>query len=372
MRIIADENMPLVSELFSPYGEIILKPGRQIVANDLADVDALLIRSVTQVRSELLQSTKLRFIGSATIGADHVDLNAIKNKGIQFANAPGCNANAVAEYVIACLSVWQEQSAFDFGRDVVAVIGYGNVGKTLVKKLLALNVPVLVHDPVLLATGFTDDSVRFVSKEEALQAKVLSLHMPLNQEGEFATKHWLSNREFTSGTFTHLINSCRGAVVNNVALKKWLENTKHHAVLDVWENEPKIDTDLLKQVDLATPHIAGYSLEGKTNGSFTVFNAFCKHFNLSGQHASQYQLTEPNSCELDLYRIKASLLQCLREFYDPTVDDASMRKAIASATDISLAFDRLRKEYPVRRELASARLSNPRKEFEPFAPFFAT
>lgn len=360
MRILADENMPLVRELFQAHGDIELRPGRQIRAEHLRDKEVLLVRSVTRVNAELLSESALKFVGSATIGDDHIDRQLLLQRGISFANAPGCNANAVAEYVVACLDEMQRRDVFNPDQHSIAIIGYGNVGKRLAQKLLALGWSFVVHDPPLLATGFTDASVRFVSKAEALQAQVVSLHVPLQKQEPWSTRYWIGEAELRDGRFHLLLNTCRGPVVDNQALLQWLlASSQHQAVLDVWEHEPNVDADLLANVAIATPHIAGYSLEGRTNGSFAVYQAFCKHFELNAdipEHlrlpvSARFALPATAACTS---QINQQLLGFLGELYQPKQDDRRMREALANADDVAVAFDLLRKQYPVRRELYSS------------------
>ena len=360
MNIVADESIPLVNELFGRFGELHLMPGRAISAADVRDADALLIRSVTRVESSMIAASTLRFVGSATIGTDHVDIAALQAHQISFANAPGCNANAVVEYVLASLLVLAQRERFCPGQDVIGILGYGNVGRRLAAKLDALHWPWRVCDPPLAEQlANQPDAVamsapQWCSVAELLECEVLTLHVPLKKSGAHPTWYWLNPVTLAQTHARVIINSCRGAVVDNDALLAWLGAQTHRsAVLDVWETEPDVGAELLQRVDLATPHIAGYSLEGKCNGSFRVFEAFCRHFGFDPASAAQWQLPPAGQGKLPADHAEAVLLQQLLGCYDPRRDDSVMRAALADATDRSAAFDRLRKQYPERRELLS-------------------
>ena len=348
MRIVADENMPLVRELFSPFADVQLLPGRKISAADLRDTDALLVRSVTAVNAELLAGNNVQFVGSATIGTDHVDLALLQARGIAFHNAPGCNAQAVAEYVLSALLLLIDEHRFDPAHDRIGIVGYGNVGRRLAALLDVLEWPYCLNDPPLQARGIARRE--FVAKDEILRCKVVSLHTPLCVEGEWPTRHWLADTEFTQLSQQTVINSCRGPVIDNHALQQWLARDEENcAVLDVWEQEPYVEPELLKRVRLATPHIAGYSVEGKTNGSFMVYDAFCRHFNLP-VHSDEQQLTAINFDGYIPVSALPRIATIARYFYDIRNDDIRLRHALSKNGDAKLIFDQLRKNYPPRRE----------------------
>ena len=351
MKLVADENIPLVRELFGGFGELVLRPGRAIDAATVRDADALLIRSVTPVTAALVAGSRLRFVGSTTIGTDHVDAAALAAQGIVFRNAPGCNATAVAEYVLASLLVLAERGKFRPSLDVIGILGYGNVGRRLAAKLAALGWPFMACDPLLPAAQLPQGGV---SAEELLVSDVLTLHVPLTKTGAYATQHWLNAETLARTKAQVVLNSCRGSVVDNSALLRWLEADKRRAaVLDVWEQEPDVPDDLLARVDLATPHIAGHSREGKCNGTFMIHTAFCQHFGLDASGAKPWQLPAAGQGVLNDDTAQQQLLTQLLACYDPRHDDAAMRGALSAAEDRRAAFDWLRKHYPERRELQS-------------------
>ena len=263
MKIITDENIPFVKETFSRIGEVRTVPGRDISFNLIKEADILLVRSVTRVNKELLEGTPVRFVGTATIGTDHIDEDYLKAKEIALASAPGSNANSVSEYVIASLLTLAKRMGFSLKGKSIGIVGVGNVGSKVVKKCEALEMKVLRNDPPL---GRKTGDVRYLSLDAILEADIISLHVPLTYEGQDATYH-LVDKDFLSKMKNRsiLINTSRGDLVEEEALLEAIRGKKLAGViLDVWKNEPNINTELLEIIDLATPHIAGYSLDGKS------------------------------------------------------------------------------------------------------------
>lgn len=343
MKIVADENMPLVRELFSPYGEVVTVPGRELDAAQLKDADVLLVRSVTRVNSALLEGSPVRFVGSATIGVDHVDQVYLESSDIAFANAPGCNASAVVQYVLSALFRVRP----DWLRQTVGIVGCGNVGGRLYRTLKALGVNCRCYDPFLSADQIAD----LCSLDEVLDASILCLHTPLTTSGPHPSYHLLDERalrRFSPGGL--LLNAGRGAVVDNSALLRLLPEYAWQVVLDVWEGEPQVSLPLLSRVNIGTPHIAGYSWDGKVNGTAMVRDAFCRW---RGQPVPESGTsTDP----VELIKM-ASLGQAVLAVYDVAEDDRRMRQALlADGADLGAAFDRLRKDYPRRLEFPHYRV----------------
>ena len=274
MRIVADENIPLLDEFFAGFGEIRRLPGRGIDAAAVADADLLLVRSVTQVDRTLLDGSAVKFVGTCTIGTDHLDLDYFQQAGITWASAPGCNARGVVDYVLGSLLVLAEQQGVDLATRTYGVVGAGQVGSRLLKVLRDLGWRVLVCDPPRQAAEGGD----FVSLQQILdECDVISLHTPLERLGVHATHHLFDSARLAAlkpGSW--LINASRGAVVDNRALRDLLsQRSDLHAVLDVWEDEPQVDVALAALCCIATPHIAGYSLDGKLRGTAQIYQAFC-------------------------------------------------------------------------------------------------
>ena len=343
LTIVADQNMPRVEELFSPFGEVLLLPGREITAADLHHADALLVRSVTQVNAELLDASPVRFVGSATIGTDHIDREYLRKKQIHFAHAPGCNAEAVVQYVLAALAVTRP----DWRNRSVAIIGCGNVGGRLYRRLQALGVNCSACDPFLDA----DSGYRLVGLEQALQADIVCLHTPLTVDGPYPTKHMITAvqlKQLKPGSL--LLNAGRGAVIDNGALLDYLADSPPVAdvILDVWEGEPAIDRRLLPLLALATPHIAGYSDEGRLNGTSMVYRAFCRW--LDHQHTPAITADPPVELPSGL-----SLNEAITASYNILEDHSRMIQMAASHADcegLARGFDTLRRGYPGRREFS--------------------
>ena len=277
MKIVADENIPCVAEAFASLGEVTLCPGRSMRAADVRDADILLVRSVTRVGPELLEGSRVRFVGSATIGFDHVDRDYLQERGIGFATAPGSNATSAAEYVVSALLVLAERKGFELAGRRVGIVGCGNVGSRVRDRLTALGMQCLVNDPPLKAQGGHDD---YVGLDDILDADVITFHVPFTREGDWPTWH-LADRAFLERLKRGavLVNTARGAVVDNAALDALLAARDDlTVVLDVWEGEPAISEALLQKVDIGTPHIAGYSLDGKLRGTDMIYRAACAHF----------------------------------------------------------------------------------------------
>ena len=278
MLIIADENMPFVREWFAPFGTVRTLPGRALTADQVRDADALLVRSVTRVNRELLQGSRVRFVGSATSGIEHVDADYLRAQGIGCASAPGCNATAVVEYVLSCLCALDGVLEKLLAGGVVGIIGLGNVGARLTQRLQALGIHCVGYDPFLTPQS----GLPLCDLDTVLNADVVCCHTPLTATGAYPTRHLLDiERLRRLRKDAVLINAGRGAVVDNAALLDLLrERDDVRAVLDVWESEPAIELALLDAVTLATPHIAGYSWDGKVAGTRAVLDSFCGFFHL--------------------------------------------------------------------------------------------
>ncbi|OAD19711.1 erythronate-4-phosphate dehydrogenase, partial [Candidatus Thiomargarita nelsonii] len=261
MEIVADENIPFVSTVFASLGEVRTLIGRQINRADLGDAEVLLVRSVTQVDEKLLAGSAVRFVGTATIGLDHIDLDYLSKKNMAFASAQGSNATSAAEYVISALLIIAERQGFQLRDKTVGIIGCGNVGSRVLKKLKALGVECIIHDPPLQEKT---DNRDYVDLNTVLCADIITLHVPLTKGGRYPTEH-LINADFLAKLQDEvvLVNTSRGAVLDERALLERLAaRPTMTTILDVWKNEPNINQLLLQRATLGTPHIAGYSFDG--------------------------------------------------------------------------------------------------------------
>ncbi len=332
-------------------GEVRLHEGRSLSSADVRAADILLVRSVTPVNAALLADSKVRFVGSATIGTDHVDVEYLRGRGVEFAYAPGTNALAVGEYVLAALFALHDRQPVG----PVGIVGYGNTGRALARLLDACGIEYLLNDPPLEQSGLRSD-VEFVSLDEIRRAQIISLHVPLTRGGTHPTFH-LADEKFLEKLSPDalLINSSRGAVVDNVALVKQLRRGGLRAALDVWEGEPAIDPELLERTVLGTPHIAGYSVEGRLEGTQRMYQAVCEFLGIKPEwHYTAQAPGRPvlSTREQGFAAVRDFVLQA----YDIRRDDRELRtlRSLAAA-ERAAGFDRLRREYPPRREFAAYR-----------------
>lgn len=351
MKILVDENMPYARELFSRLGDVKAVPGRPIPLAELGDADALMVRSVTKVNETLLSGKTVKFVGTATAGTDHVDDAWLAQAGIGFSAAPGCNAIAVVEYVFSSLLMLGERDGFALKDRTVGIVGVGNVGGRLQKRLEALGIRTLLCDPPRADRGDEGD---FRALDDLVeQADVITFHTPLFKDGPYKSLHLADEafiRRLKPGTI--LINACRGPVVDNAALLKCLEAGQElSVVLDVWEPEPDLNVALLNHVDVATAHIAGYTLEGKARGTTQVFEAYSAFIGNPQQVSLDSLLPAPEFGRLTLHGPldESSLKRLVHLVYDVRRDDALLRKVAG----IPGEFDKLRKNYLERREWSS-------------------
>tara|TARA_R110000772_G_scaffold188409_1_gene299442 strand:- start:3182 stop:4309 length:1128 start_codon:yes stop_codon:yes gene_type:complete len=351
MNIFYDENMPFAAEFFADLGVLTAFSGRNLSAVDVSAADVLLVRSITQVNEILLQKNKsLNFVGTATIGVDHIDQDYLTSRAINFHAAPGCNAVSVAEYVLSAMVVLAERYLLTLSELTVGIVGAGNTGSRLSKKLSALNIKHVLCDP-LLAEKSTDKR-DFVALEQALNCDVVSLHVPLTREGKHATYHLLDAARLKLLRDKQiLINACRGEVIDNSALLALKQ--KGHAlklVLDVWENEPNILTDLIAYCEISTAHIAGYSLEGKARGTEILYRALCQQIDIMPNKQLTDFLPVPAISKVEIkHKFDEILLnQLVKMVYDVRRDDAIFRQQISIQ-----GFDHIRKTYPTRREFSA-------------------
>ncbi len=365
MRIVADKNIPLVAEAFAVFGEVVLCDGRSLTARDLQQADVLLVRSVTAVNATLLDNTPVKFVGSATIGVDHIDQDYLKLNGIEFCHTPGSNAHAVVEYILVALLHLAVTEGCALGDKTVGIIGYGNIGKRLAAALDLLGVQYLLNDPPL-AMQDKQFARHHVDLEAIQHCDIISLHVPLTQGGAHPSYH-LVDAAFIAALSSAavLINTSRGAVVDNLALARYLAKPQCtlRTIIDVWEQEPAINTALLAQATLATPHIAGYGLEARLNATQQLYNAVCDYFSYSP--VWQYRVDSPlNPClQLPAMAIAGAISdaggsvattlleqRCLQQLfmqvYDIEQDDQRLRRLLKlSPAEQGAYFDGLRKNY---------------------------
>ena len=359
MLIIADENIPGVDDAFSAFGEVRKLHGRHMKASDVKDAEVLLVRSITKVNEELLSGSKVKFVGSATIGTDHVDLNWLQQQGICFSNAPGCNAVSAAEYVLAAVLKLAHQQEMNLTEKTVGIIGCGNVGSRVKARFDAMGITCLVCDPPRAEKeGDKEGDTGFVDMQAISRADIITVHVPLVTQGRHPTLGLLDAAFISQlSPGSTVINTSRGDVMNEQALKQRLiQQADLNTVLDVWENEPAIDAELVALASIATPHIAGYSTDGKLRATGQLHDAY-SHF-IKQQPVWDYHQALPDPAEpiitLQDGEVSEVISEALSKVYDITRDDSVLRLLFEGvSTDAAAGFDLLRKQYPVRRECSA-------------------
>ncbi|HSH57735.1 MAG TPA: 4-phosphoerythronate dehydrogenase PdxB [Halomonas sp.] len=371
MKILVDANVPAAKACFAALGEVVRLPGREIDAASLRDIDALVVRSVTRVDEALLaEASRLRFVGTCTIGTDHVDTRLLAERGITFASAPGCNAEAVVDYVLVSLLTLAERQGWRLAERRVGVVGAGSVGGRLLARLSAMGVDSLACDPPRVEAesveaeragrgGAEDEaSAGFVNLDTLIdECDVLCLHTPLVRQGPHATHHLLDAERIAAlAPGSLLLNAGRGDCVDGQALRARLAGEGDiSAILDVFENEPGIDASLADLAEIATPHIAGYSLDGKLRGTHQVARALCRAFGLPCRVTLEELLPTPPLRSLALgegLEREEALRLAMRAVYDPRRDHDSLRRA-SRRQGVARGFDACRANYPLRREFAT-------------------
>ncbi|UCE62759.1 MAG: 4-phosphoerythronate dehydrogenase [Nitrospirota bacterium] len=370
LNIIADENIPFVQEAFGTVGTVKLVPGRALSPSFVRDAQVLLVRSVTQVNRELLGGSPVQFVGTATAGLDHIDSEYLQTNGIAFASAQGGNANSVAEYVVTALLSIARRQGLSLAGQTIGIVGVGNIGQLVKVKAEGLGMSVVLNDPPLAQE--TGDKT-FRPLKEVLDCDVVTLHVPLTYEGPFKTFHFFNDATLAklkpSAVF---LNTSRGEVVDTRPLLNRLQkNTVGSTVLDVWESEPDINWELFKMVTLGTPHIAGYSLDGKAEGTLFIYQALCNHLGLTPSWNLTDSLPAPAVPHINLDPREKPDEQILSELIEAIYNIEADHARMAALRQIPhenrpLAFDRLRKNYPVRREFhhTTVRLLNGETEIQ--------
>ena len=342
MKVVADTNIPFLKGVLEPYAEVEYLDGRSIDREALLDADALIIRTRTRCNEETLSGTRVKMISSATIGMDHIDIPWCKAHGIDVQNAEGCNAGGVADYVFSALYGVASRRAIKLDEAVIGIIGVGNVGKKVEYMARTLGFKVLLNDPPRAAKEGPEG---FVSLEELLEkATVVTLHVPLDE-----TTRGMAGEDFFSrmqpGSI--FINASRGEVVDEGALIH--ARPKLGAlVLDTWCNEPNVNPNLIELCDIATPHIAGYSYQGKQNGTAMAVQALARHFGIEPlmnfRPALEDEAITPTI--LDLWgKSQGEIAAVMQYNYPIFTDDFLFRSSPES-------FEKLRSEYNYRREFS--------------------
>jgi erythronate-4-phosphate dehydrogenase len=350
MKIVADNKIPYLKGVLEPYAEVVYKPGSQISNRDVRDADAMIVRTRTQCNENLLKDSNIKFIATATIGFDHIDQEYLNSQNIMWTNAPGCNSSSVQQYIASVLATLDDSLP---EKPTIGIVGLGNVGTKVEKLARILDMEVLRNDP---PRERAEGGTHWSAFEEILdRSDLVTLHVPLNTKGKDKTHHMIDEKVLSRipGN-TILINTSRGEVVDNAALKKALNRSQlRTAVLDVWENEPVIDRELLNQVKLGTPHIAGYSRDGKANGTAQSVRAISRFFGLGLENWYPTNIEPPQN---PVIRLNTSgktsreiLCESILATYNVKDDDLRLREKPDT-------FEKQRGDYPARREFNAYRL----------------
>ena len=355
-RIVCDNKIPFLRGALEPYAEVVYLPGKETTAELVKDADALITRTRTACNASLLEGSKVRVIATATIGFDHIDTAWCEAHGIIWRNAPGCNSWSVKQYVTALLVALAQKRGLKLDGMTLGVVGVGNVGSKVAEAAEILGMKVLLNDPP--RERECRDGNPFVSLNEIIRrSDIITLHVPLQKEGPDATWHLFDAARLAQMRPSQiLINSSRGPVVDNKALKAALKaGALKAACLDVWEGEPDLDPELVDLLDFSTPHIAGYSADGKANGTTAAVRVVAS---VLGLPLTDWKATgvpaPPQSTEFEIdaagHSVQDVLTEAVLHTYDISADSDALR------ADLS-AFERLRGDYPIRREFDSFTVS---------------
>lgn len=345
MRIVVDRNIRGAEATFGRHGELVQMDGREIRKQDLEGADLLIIRTATKANAELLDGTSVRFIGTTSIGTDHLDIPWLEQQGIGWSNAPGCNADSASQYTLAMMWLACQRLGRKLEDQRIGIIGRGNVGSRLQRLLQSLGVETVANDPPLADEGENG----LVSQAEALACDIVSLHAPLTRDGPWPTLRMIGAEQLAQmPTSALLVNAARGDVVDGLALLDAVSRSNIHAALDVWPGEPLLSPELLERSTVATPHVAGYSDDGKRNGTWIVYEAFCEW---SGVSPVTREGFESGRLSLSIDSAENALTEALQSAcFVSDHDDALKKLSGLKPGEIARDFDQLRKEYPFRRD----------------------
>lgn len=356
LRIVIDRKIYLAQEAFATLGEVLPLDGSRIDAQSVKDADLLITRTTTKVDESLLCNARVRFVATATAGTDHIDLDYLSRAGIAFTSAAGCNATAVAEYVINALVCLLTRRSLELKGKTLGIVGVGHAGSALKRKAECLGLRCLLNDPPIFdRTG----NARYIPLPDLLRrSDIVSLHVPRIMDGLYKTHHLLNQRTLTTlKRGAVLINTSRGGVIDESGLAQ-VKHMLGGLILDVWENEPSIDTSILAMTDIATPHVAGYSLDGKIKATETVYRKACEFLECECRWQSPRGRRSGRQT-IDLINSTTPLKHTLSTVYDVYHDDTALRR-ITREEDPESYFRSLRNSYRYRDAFSNFRLINTR------------
>lgn len=360
LNIVADRNIRGAEHTFARHGQVTYLDGREISPEHLELADALIIRTATRVDRQLLQHSRVRFVGTTSIGTDHIDTAYLDENDIRWSSAPGCNADSASQYTLAMIWLACQKLGRKLSDLNVGIIGKGNVGSRLMKLLEVMNVRCVANDPPLAEQGIAD----LVSLDQALRQDIVSLHVPLERSGPYPTHQFIGADQLAEiPDRALLVNAARGDVLDGDALLRELRIGRLHAALDVWPGEPFFSDSLLELATVATPHIAGYSEEGKRNGTWMVYQAFRKWAGLAPVKRDTPDLPAP---VLEVKKGCDALSNALDSACFVGRHDREMRRLVPlDAGQRAVEFDRLRREYPTRRDFQAWTILCPDPDLHP-------
>jgi erythronate-4-phosphate dehydrogenase len=359
IKIIADQDIPFLKGVFEPYAEIEYYPGSNITQAVVKNANALIVRTRTKCNRDLLHGSDVKFISSATIGFDHIDTDYCDKNKIKWTNAPGCNSSSVQQYMAAALIYISRKFNFSLKERTIGIVGVGHVGTKVVKLAEYFGMTLLLNDPPRVRN---EGLCGFISLEGIMRdCDIITFHVPLNMTGEDKTYHMIDEKllqKVNPGTF--IINTSRGEVADNEALKKALRLGKvAGAIIDVWESEPEIDVDLLNLVDIGTPHIAGYSADGKANGTSMSVRALSKYFNLGIDDWKPANIPVPDNTIININNRSSSGEDIIAE---AVINTYNIPEDVVRLRQSPETFEKQRANYPLRREFNSYSVKLDRKD----------
>lgn len=351
MKIVADAHIPYIEKYFAGQGELSLKPGRLISRDDVKEADMLLVRAVTDVNEVLLAGSTVKFVGSVTAGADHLDTEWLNSAGVAWSVAEGFNAPPVADYVISAIAALQRRNLLPVKNAKAAIIGVGNVGRLVEKHLKAIGVEALLCDPIRAENEIDFNSIAL---DDIADVDIVLLHVPLTHHGSYPTHHMIGK------DFLHrqkpgcvLLNASRGSVINSSSLMMYGSHLQW--CLDVFEHEPKVDKTILSRAVIATPHIAGYSAQGRVRGIDMIYRIACERGMIKEM---PHELIEMPNQTLSFAGAAHHWQDIVMGVFNPLVMTTMMREKLLSVEDEGQSFDEMRKEFTYRHEFSATSLLN--------------
>lgn len=356
MKIVVDKNIPFLKGIIEAYGDVVYLAGNEFTKEAIKDADTLIVRTVTHFGKEILENSKVKLICSATIGYDHIDTDYCDQHGIVWRNAPGCNSGSVQQYVASVLITLSQKSNFRYQGKTIGIVGVGNVGKKVAAICELMGMRVLLNDPPRQKQEGGNQFVDLKTIQE--ESDIITFHTPLSKSGEYPTYH-LANKDFFNGLKKNpiIINSARGAIIDTSAIKEALsDKVIAGAVIDCWENEPNIDLEYMHMVDIATPHIAGYSADGKANATKMSLASLAEFWGLSKEPINSVIVPNVEDPLIDYNKIDGNKLEnIILKTYSPEGD---YQRLLASPE----TFNSQRGNYPLRREYSAYSVKNVSNE----------